>query len=255
VSLIRAYNNIAAEIIEAGYTQAEADKIKDKVNYYAALRNSIKHYSSDYIDLKKFEPDMRQMLDMYLTADPSRVLSNLGDATLLQLIVENGIDEATDKLLGSIKGNRGAMSETIENNMRKTIIQEMPNNPAYYEKMSLLLLELIRLRKEGVITYEELLKRYEELAHQIHPNNPVSYPQGIDTKPKQALYDNLWEDAELAVVMDEQIRYTKDDEWRGTTMKRRKVEITIRKVLKENGITDEADVKRIFEIVTSQKEY
>ena len=255
VSLIRAYNNIAAEIIEAGYTQAEADKIKDKVNYYAALRNSIKHYSSDYIDLKKFEPDMRQMLDMYLTADPSRVLSNLGDATLLQLIVDNGIEEATDKLPGSIKCNRGAMGETIENNMRKTIIQEMPNNPAYYEKMSLLLLELIRLRKEGVITYEELLKRYEELAHQIHPNNPVSYPQGIDTKPKQALYDNLWEDAELAVVMDEQIRYTKDDEWRGTTMKRRKVEITIRKVLKENGITDEVDVKRIFEIVASQKEY
>lgn len=63
------------------------------------------------------------------------------------------------------------------------------------------------------------------------------------------------------MVMDEQIRYTKDDEWRGTTMKsvttmkRRKVEIIIRKVLKENGITDKADVKRIFEIVSSQKEY
>jgi type I restriction enzyme R subunit len=255
VSLIRAYNNIVSEITEAGYTQAEADKIKDKVNYYAELRNSIKHYSSDYIDLKKYEPDMRQMLDMYLTADPSRVLSNLGDATLLQLIVDNGIEEATGKLPGSIKGNRGAMSETIENNMRKTIIQEMPMNPAYYEKMSMLLLELIRLRKEGVITYEELLKRYEKLAKEIHPNTIVPYPPGIDTKPKQALYDNLGEDAELAVVMDEQVRYTKDDEWRGTTMKRRKVEIVIRKVLKENGITDEADVKRIFEIVSSQKEY
>lgn len=38
-------------------------------------------------------------------------------------------------------------------------------------------------------------------------------------------------------------------------MKRRKVEITIRKVLKEYGITDEAEVKRIYEIVSSQKEY
>lgn len=255
VALIRAYNNLAAEIIEAGYTQAEADKIKEKVNYYAELRNSIKHYSSDYIDLKKYEPDMRQMLDMYLTADPSRVLSNLGEATLLQLIVENGIEEATDKLPGSIKGNKAAMNETIENNMRKTIIQEMPVNPAYYEKMSVLLLELIRLRKEGAIIYEELLKKYEELAKDIQPNTKKSYPKDIDTKPKQALYDNLEENEELSIVMDEQVRYIKDDDWRSTHIKRRKVELAIKEVLEKYGITDEAIISKIFDLISNQKEY
>jgi type I restriction enzyme R subunit len=255
VALIRAYNNIASEIIQADYTQIEADKIKNKVNYYTELRNSIKHYSSDYIDLKKYEPDMRQMLAMYLTADPSRVLSNLGEATLLQLIVENGIEEATNKLPDAIKHNRAAMSETIENNMRKTIIQEMPVNPAYYERMSVLLLELIRLRKEGAISYEELLKKYEELAKNIQPNAKKSYPRDIDTKPRQALYDNLKENEKLSVVMDEQIRYTKDDDWRSTHIKRRKVEIAIRQVLKEFGITDETEVNRIFELVSNQREY
>ncbi len=255
VALIRAYNNIAAEIIDAGYTQAEADKIKEKVNYYAELRNSIKHYSSDYIDLKKYEPDMRQMLDMYLTADPSRVLSNLGEATLLQLIVEYGIEVATDKLPGSIKGNKAAMSETIENNMRKTIIQEMPVNPAYYEKMSVLLLELIRLRKEGAITYEELLKKYEELAKDIQLNTKKSYPKDIDTKPKQALYDNLEENEELSIVMDEKVQYGKDDDWRSTYIKRRNVEIIIRQVLAKYGITDENIVSKIFDLVSNQKEY
>lgn len=255
VALIRAYNNIATEIIEAGYTQAEADKIKVKVNYYAELRNSIKHYSSDYIDLKKYEPDMRQMLDMYLTADPSRVLSNLGEATLLQLIVENGIEDATEKLPSSIKGNKAAMSETIENNMRKTIIQEMPVNPAYYEKMSVLLLELIRLRKEGAISYEELLKKYEELAKDIQPNTKKSYPKNIDTKPKQALYDNLEENEELAIMMDEQVRYVKDDDWRSTHIKRRKVELAIKEVLKRYGITEDEVVGRVFDLVSNQKEY
>lgn len=255
VALIRAYNNIAPEIIEAGYSQLQADKLKEKVNYYAELRNSIKHYSSDYIDLKKYEPDMRQMLDMYLSADPSRVLSNLGEATLLQLIVENGIEDATEKLPRCIKDNPRAMSETIENNMRKTIIQEMPVNPAYYEKMSVLLLELIRLRKQGAITYEELLKRYEALAKEIHPNTKKIYPKQIDTKPKQALYDNLEENEELSILMDEQVRYTKDDEWRSTHIKRRKVEITIKQVLEKYGITDEAVVNRIYELVSNQREY
>ena len=255
VALIRAYNNIAAEIIEAGYTQTQADKIKEKVNYYAELRNSIKHYSSDYIDLKKYEPDMRQMLDMYLTADPSRVLSNLGEATLLQLIVENGIEAATGQLPAGIKGNKAAMSETIENNMRKTIIQEMPVNPAYYEKMSVLLLELIRLRKEGATTYEELLKKYEALAKDIQPNTKKLYPRGIDTKPKQAMYDNLEENEELSIVMDEQVRYVKDDDWRSTHIKRRKVELAIKAVLENYGITDAETISRIFELVANQKEY
>ena len=147
------------------------------------------------------------------------------------------------------------MSETIENNMRKTIIQEMPINPAYYESMSVLLLELIRLRKEGAISYEELLKKYEELAKNIQPNTKKSYPKDIDTKPKQALYDNLDGNEELSILMDEQIRYTKDDDWRGTFIKRKKVEIAIRKAMKEHGITDEADVNRIFKIVSTQHEY
>ncbi|MBP7283475.1 MAG: type I restriction endonuclease subunit R [Leptospiraceae bacterium] len=255
VALIRAYNNIASEIIEAGYSQIEADRIKEKVDYYAELRNSIKHYSSDYIDLKKYEPDMRQMLDMYLTADPSRVLSNLGDATLLQLIVENGIEAAKDKLPEGIKSNPGAMSETIENNMRKTIIQEMPINPAYYEKMSVLLVQLIKLRKEGAIAYEELLKEYEKLAKDIQPNTKKNYPIKIDSKSKQALYDNLGENEDLAVSLDEKIISTKDDDWRGTHIKRRKVEITVRQVLNEFGITDESEVTRIFEIVSNQKDY
>jgi type I restriction enzyme R subunit len=255
VSLIRAYNNLAPEMEQAGYTKAESDKIKQQVNYYAELRNSIKHYSSDYIDLKKYEPEMRQMLDMYLTADPSKLLSNLGDATLLQLIVDNGIDHAVSQLPGNIKASKAAMSETIENNMRRTIIQEMPVNPAYYEKMSVLLLELIRLRKEEALSYEALLREYEQLAKEIQPNTKKSYPAAIQTQARQALYDNLDQDESLTIVLDERIRDIKDDNWRGTHIKRKKIEITIRQVLADHGITNESDVVSIYDIVYNQQEY
>ncbi len=255
VSLIRAYNNIAPEIIEAGYTHLQAEKIKEKVNYYSELRNSIKHYSSDYIDLKKYEPDMRNMLDMYLTADPSRVLSNLGEATLLQLIVENGINNALEKLPEGIKGSKQAMSETIENNMRKTIIQEMPINPAYYERMSVLLEVLIKLRKESAIAYEELLKEYEALAYKLNPHSKKNYPSKIDTKTKQALYDNLEENEDLTIVMDDTINYIKDDDWRGTFIKRKKVELAIKEVLAKYGISDEGEAIRIYDIVYKQNDY
>jgi type I restriction enzyme R subunit len=251
VALIRAYNNVAGEMIEAGYTQAEADKIKNTVDNYTEHRNSIKAASGDYIDLKQYEPEMRQLLDMYLSADPSRTISNLGDSTLLEIIVEQGIEEATGKLPKAIRNSKEAMAETLEANMRKVITQEMPINPVYYEKMSVLLQELIHQRKNGAIQYEEFLKEVESLAKNIQPEaRKTQYPIVIDTPAKQALYDNLNRDESLAVVMDVEIQYVKKDNWIGNTLKERQVKMAIAK-----HIEDPTKVDEILEIVKNQKEY
>jgi type I restriction enzyme, R subunit len=251
VSLIRAYNNIAPEMIEAGYTELEAERIKKKVNEYTELRNAIKAASGDYIDLKKYEPEMRQLLDMYLSADPSRTISDFGDATLLQIIVEKGLEEAIEKLPQAIRKNKNAVAETLEANMRKVIIQEMPINPAYYEKMSVLLLELIRQRKSAAVRYEDLMKKLAELAKQIDPSAHKSiYPENIDTPAKQALYDNLEKNGELALVLDQEIRYGKKVDWIGDIIKEREVKNIIKK-----HIPDSNEVNRILDLVKNQREY
>jgi type I restriction enzyme R subunit len=251
VALIRAYNNVAGEMIVAGYSQVEADKIKRKVDTYTEHRNSIKAASGDYIDLKQYEPEMRQLLDMYLSADPSRTISNLGDSTLLEIIVEQGIEAATGKLPNAIRNSKEAMAETLEANMRKVITQEMPINPVYYEKMSVLLQELIHQRKNGSIQYEEFLKEVESLAKNIQPAaRKTQYPKVIDTPAKQALYDNLNRDENLAVVMDVEIQYVKKDNWIGNTLKERQVKMAIAK-----HIEDPTKVDEILEIVKNQKEY
>ncbi|MGB4971305.1 MAG: restriction endonuclease subunit R, partial [Cyclobacteriaceae bacterium] len=250
VSLIRAYNNIAPEMKEAGYSDKEAEKMKALVNEYTELRNSIKIASGDYIDLKKYEPEMRQLLDMYLSADPSRTLSNFGESTLLDLVKEYGVEEASKKLPEGIRRNKSAMAETLEANMRKVIIQEMPINPVYYEKMSTLLSELIRQRKLDAISYEEFLKKIEELAKNLKPESSSNYPPSINSDAKRALYDNLEENEELSVVLDKEIRYVKKDNWIGHTMKEREV----KNVIKQH-IDDPKKIEDIFEIVKNQSEY
>jgi type I restriction enzyme R subunit len=69
------------------------------------------------------------------------------------------------------------------------------------------------------------------------------------------LYDNLWQDEALALAMDKAILSKKDDDWRSTPIKRRRIEIAIRETLQHKGITAEAEVKRIFELVENQKGY
>lgn len=251
VSLIRAYNNIAPEMKEAGYSEIEAERIKGKVNEYTELRNSIKAASGDYIDLKKYEPEMRQLLDMYLSADPSRTISDFGDATLLQIIVEKGLEDALKALPQAIRNNKNAVAETLEANMRKVIIQEMPINPAYYEKMSVLLTELIRQRKSAALDYEILLNKLAELAKRVDPGAQKSiYPEAINSPAKQALYDNLESNQELALVLDQEIRYGKKVDWVGDIIKEREVKNIIKKY-----ISDPELVKSVLDIVRKQKEY
>ena len=250
VALIRAYNNIAPEMSEAGYNVAEADSIKTKVNDYVELRNAIKTASGEYIDLKQYEPDMRQLLDMYLTADPSRTISNFGDATLLQIIVEQGIGAATDKMPVLISRNPEAVSETLEANMRKVITQEMPINPVYYERMSVLLQELIQQRKNGALNYEQFLKKIEELAKNIQPENKQNnYPPNINTPAKQAIYEIL-QDELLTLVMEADVAYNIEENWIGNTLKERKVKHAIIR-----HVSDPEMAETILEVIKNQKEY
>jgi type I restriction enzyme R subunit len=250
VALIRAYNNIAPEMSEAGYNIAEADSIKTKVNDYVELRNAIKTASGEYIDLKQYEPDMRQLLDMYLTADPSRTISNFGDATLLQIIVEQGIGAATDKMPVLISRNPEAVSETLEANMRKVITQEMPINPVYYERMSVLLQELIQQRKNGALNYEQFLKKIEELAKNIQPENKQNnYPPNINTPAKQAIYEIL-QDEPLTLVMEADVSYNIEENWIGNTLKERKVKHAIIR-----HVSDPEMAETILEVIKNQKEY
>ncbi len=86
---------------------------------------------------------MRHLIDTYIEADEPRKISPFDDMGLLDLIVKTGIADAIATQLGGLKGNRDAIAETIENNVRSKIIKEHLNDPAFYEKMSALLDEII----------------------------------------------------------------------------------------------------------------
>src|SRR5437016_2094618 len=74
-ALVRAYAEIASEMAEAGHGQAEAAAIKTDVTFYENLRNEMKLHSGDAIDLKRYEPAMRHLIDAYIHAEMSEKVS------------------------------------------------------------------------------------------------------------------------------------------------------------------------------------
>jgi type I restriction enzyme R subunit len=250
VALIRAYANVAGEMEEAGYTNKEIEKIKEDVRFFEALRQEIKIASRDYIDLKQYEPSMRHLIDTYISAGASKVVSAFDDFTLLQLIVENGIDKAIESLPEGIRKNKVAMAETIENNIRRLIIDEMPTNPKYFSKMSELLDELIRGRKEEAREYKKYLDKLVDLIKKVSkPEASKDYPKTLNTKAKRALFDNLNRDEKLALRVDTAIMEVKKDNWRGNKQKEKEIKIAIGELIGDEGL---ATV--IFDIVDKQRQ-
>ena len=255
IAVIRAYANIADEMTEAGYKNAEISDIKDEVKYYENLRKEIQLASGDYVDLKQYEPAMRHLIDSYIGAEESRMLSSFDDLSLVELIVEKGKDAIND-LPENLRKNKDSMSETIENNLRKVIIEESPTNPMYYEKMSILLDELIKLRKEKADEYEKYLDEIVALTRKIkQPSSSTTYPSSIDNEAKRALYDNTGKDEFLANSLDEGVRYTKKDAWRDNKFKTKEVRLKIEEILAEKGIVTPDEIDRIFDIIKNQREY
>ena len=250
-SLLRAYANLADEMEKAGYTALEISTIKEDADHFDKARNEVKLASGDYIDLKMFEPAMRHLIDTYIRAEESEKISAFDDLSLIQLIVERGTD-AVKELPKGIRENREAVAETIENNVRKLIIDEQPINPKYYEKMSELLDALIEQRKKEALDYQEYLAKIVELTRKAkNPATGYIYPTALDTAAKRALYDNLGKDEALAIHVDYAIRESRQDDWRSNPFKVKKVKLAIKSVLQD----DEELTEKTLELVKNQYEY
>lgn len=250
-ALVRAYANIADDMSDAGYDDAQIAGIKKDVERTLKLREIIRQASGETIDLKAYEADMRHLIDTYIQADAPREISDFGELGLLDLIVKSGIAEAINKLPTGIKGNKEAVAETIANNVRSKIIKEQINDPAFYDKMSLLLRDILADLKAKRIDYEAFLRRIGELAKQVQAGKSDDTPAKLDTRGKRALYNNLNQDEALSLKIDETVRRVRPNAFRGNQAKENVIKAALFPLLGN----EKAEVERIFAIIKAQPEY
>jgi type I restriction enzyme R subunit len=252
-TLVRRYIDIANDMTKAGYSPAAAAEIKKQVDFYNDLKDEIKLKSGDALDLKFYDPAMRQLIDNYVRAEDSEEIFKLEDISFLELIDLEG-EAAIDKLPNEIKNNQRSVAETLVANMRKMIINERPNNPAYFDKISELLNQLIQEQKDGKIQYKEMIGKLIEKIKEVRGKNKKKYPTTINTSGKQALYDNLEKNEDLALSVHEAVVNYAKHGWRNSDVpqKMKQVRNAVKKVLPEN---DDEKVSEIMSIIIAQKEY
>lgn len=272
VGLIRAYANIAEDLDAAGYGKNDQIRIKGLLEHYVKLRDTIRHASDEVLDLKAYEADMRHLIDTYIEARDPRKISPFDDIPLLEVIVKSGIAAAVNGKLGGLKGNKDAIAETIENNVRSKIIKQQISDPAFFAKMSKLLDEIIAERKRKALAYEKYLKKIADLVAQVQAGHEEDVPDALKKSPAvRAIFNNLIDKAspsnigesvgvsptekekalQRAKDIDALVRKVKRNNFRGNQAKENEIKAAIYPLLGD----DIAEVERIFEIIKQQAEY
>jgi type I restriction enzyme R subunit len=247
----RAYANLANDMTAAGYSVAEAAAIKTEIAHYVDVRAEVKLGAGEDVDFKQYEAGMRFLLDTYIQAGASEVVSNFEDTGLIDLIVKLGAG-AIDKLPAGIKKDPDAVAETITNNMRKVIIDEHAMNPKYYDKMSELLDAIIEQRRQQAIDYQEYLAKLLDAAKQLGTKeSDTKYPDWADNGARRALIDFGWPDPATPIQVDTAILTSKPHDWVGNTMKEKVVKRAISRTLPDGF--DRLD--EVFDLVKARDEY
>ena len=146
-------------------------------------------------------------------------------------------------------------------------MQERLNDPAFYEKMSALLDEVIKFRKERAAEYEQYLKKIAELAKQVQAGVADDAPDALKASAGlRAIYNNLKarprvadgdNDTQaggpvlaLAMRIDAKVREVRPDDWRGHQAKEQVIKRGLYEV-----VGDEGEVENLFRIIKAQGEY
>lgn len=246
---LNCYANLANSLEDMGYSEAERKEYAECAKKYDALKREIELRSNNHIDMRRYEPDMRQVLDLYVKAEDSEVIAKLDDTSFLDILAAQNEEQLND-LPDELKDEYGrASAETVEANLREVIRKDSPFNPAYYGKLSIILQELIDKRKKEMLDYEEYMKELIELVKKARGKSANSYPESIKTPGMRALYDNLGQNEYLAIRAHAVIKENALVGFRDNRLKQRKLIKALAKLL-----GDEI-AQKIYDIIKLHDEY
>ncbi|MBV3430774.1 HsdR family type I site-specific deoxyribonuclease [Prevotella copri] len=246
---LNCYANLANSLEDMGYSEAERKEYAECAKKYDALKREIELRSNDHIDMRRYEPDMRQVLDLYVKAEDSEVIAKLDDTSFLDILAAQNEEQLND-LPDELKDEYGrASAETVEANLREVIRKDSPFNPAYYGKLSIILQELIDKRKKEMLDYEEYMKELIELVKKARGKSANSYPESIKTPGMRALYDNLGQNEYLTIRAHEVIKENALIGFRDNRLKQRKLIKALAKLLGDEM------AQKIYDIIKLHDEY
>ncbi|WP_233144783.1 type I restriction endonuclease subunit R [Campylobacter pinnipediorum] len=187
--------SLSSDKIDEIFSDKQIDDFKAKMKFYVNLRASIKIRYHEIVDFGKYEKQMQKLLDTFIGANDVMHLTKLVN------IFDEDFNSEIERVMGD-----NAKADTILSAISAVITEKKESNPAFYEKISQRIKEILEQYKENRLTEEDKLKQAKDLRQMITNanQNKDKYPSEIQNKKGAiAFYDNMADFLNLALQKDE----------------------------------------------------
>jgi type I restriction enzyme R subunit len=178
--------SLSSDKIEEVFSTDEIANYKAKMKFYSNLRASIKIRYHESVDFGKYEKQMQKLLDTFIGAN------DVDQLTKLVNIFDEDFDSEIERIVGD-----NARADAILSASTAIVTEKMESNPAYYEKISKRIQEILQEYKDNRLTEEEKLKHAKDIRSLLMADsneNKSNYPDTIkNNKSAIAFYDNIAE--------------------------------------------------------------
>ena len=140
------------------FDEARIDTMKRDWKQFSELGRSVQLRYQETVDVREFEPKIRELLDDHVVAMPAEIIIevvNINDPDALKAVVEEtGVSGAS-------------RADRIASATRRAITERMGEDPAFYRQFSELLEETIRAYREQRLSERDYLKSVVDLASKV----------------------------------------------------------------------------------------
>ena len=185
---------LSSQLFPQVCSEQEIAKYKKALKKYAELRKAVRLRYHEAIDFGEYEAQMQKLLDTYISCDEVNQLTNLVSI----------FDDAFQDEVARLDGDN-ARADMIISATSKTIREKREQNPAFYQKLSERIKEVLEKYKNGRLSEEDKLKNAQVIRQMLLGQIEEAqehYPSTIQAnRTLHAFWDNL--EPKLAVAEDE----------------------------------------------------
>jgi type I restriction enzyme R subunit len=144
----------------------KVEKYKADLTFFVKLRVAVKKRYAEVVDFKEYEAKIQKLIDTHVTTGAVEKVT-----TLINIFDKDAFLKEIEKLEGT-----ASKADTIAHRTKKTIIERMEEDPAFYRKFSEMLEEAIRAFREKRLADRDYLTKVMEIADSIRNRSGDSLP-------------------------------------------------------------------------------
>ncbi len=137
--------------------------------FFRELRSAVERRYADTVSMSEYDARIEKLIDLHVGAGEVEQVTEL-----VNIFERERFEEEVERITGE-----AAKADTIASRTQKTVTERMDEDPAFYEKFSKLLSEVIEAWRKKRLSDAEYLAKVKEIAERVRTRTGDDVPERV----------------------------------------------------------------------------